>query len=85
MSVTFVGARVTDPTGKKIGGALVTWWDQTGRSDARSTDGEGYVNFGAVSPGSFTWACFANGFSMATGYVTQDTTELAITLPFASA
>lgn len=63
-----------------IGGALVIWWDQAGRSDARATDGNGYANFGELNSGGITYSVEAPKHEPAFGYVTTDNGHLTVRL-----
>ncbi len=77
-----IDATVRDATTKQpLGGALVQWWDQTGKSDARTTDGNGYANFGSITSPGITVAAFANGHAMYTGYVTTIDGHLVVEVP----
>ena len=79
---TLIDATVKDAAGAPVPGASVKWWDQQGHSDARSTDGDGYANFGSVQSGALTWeALSTKGFK--SGYITDDVGHLAVVLdPF---
>lgn len=63
---------VVQSAGKPVPNALVIWWDQGGRSDARITDGGGFVNFGKLVSGSITLSIEANGFNDLFLYKTDD-------------
>lgn len=65
-------------TGKKVPDALAVWWDQAGRSDARSTDGEGYANFGDVKSNGITIAIFAENYKLFRGYVTTEDGHMTV-------
>lgn len=72
---------VFDSKGAAIGGAYVQLIGQDGHTvDARTTDGEGYANFGAFVNGAITFLCLANGFLMGNGYVSDDSGALKIVL-----
>lgn len=73
---------VKDAKGKPVGGASVKWWNQKGQSDARSTDGSGYANFGeVVSEGITVEAIGVSGVKST--YVTTEDGHLQVVLdPF---
>ena len=71
---------IVQSEGRPIGGALVIWWDQGGKSDARTTDGGGFCNFGHLESGGITMTVQAPGFKDANFYKTDDAPLIYVNL-----
>jgi hypothetical protein len=67
-------------TGGPVPGALVVWWNQAGQSDARTTDGSGFCNFGHLESGGITMTVSAAGYHACNLYKQDDATPFTITL-----
>lgn len=67
-------------TGGPVPGALVVWWNQAGQSDARTTDGSGFCNFGHLESGGITMAVSAAGYAGANFYKLDDEKTFTVTL-----